>query len=79
MQQLMLIPNPEAAYRICQDFMPECERAVPVSDVSFGESSSSFKKRQSPLSVTSSLDVSTHNESYSVGPIIAPAGITVGS
>jgi len=69
MQQLMLIPNPEAAYRVCQEFMPGCDQSVPVSDSSFGESSSSFKKRQSPLSVTSTQDAQAHNESYAVSAV----------
>lgn len=49
----MLIPSPEAAYDVCKEFMPACNK--PIGSVSEAAgSSTSNAKRQLPLSVTSS-------------------------
>ena len=29
LQQLTIVPNPEAAYELCNDFLPDCDRPLP--------------------------------------------------
>ena len=32
MQQLSIIPNPEAAYELCNSYVPDCDKALPRSE-----------------------------------------------
>ena len=49
----MLVPSPEAAYDVCKEFMPACNKPIgSITETTL--SASTNAKRQLPLSVTSS-------------------------